>query len=294
VLIEVAELSHVYAPGMPLEREALRNINLRIMPGESVGIIGQTGSGKSTLVQHLAGLMEPTAGQVLLDGIAAHRRTTAARAKRRQVGIAFQSPEEQIFERTVFREVGFGPRKLGLRPPEIAARVNQALTMVGLNPDDVVDRSPFTLSGGEMRRLALASTLAMHPEVLILDEPTAGLDPGGRNQLLDRFKAWHHEMQLTLIVVSHDLTALAQLVDRAIVLQNGEIGDDGPIRQVLSHAQRLRRAGLSPPPSVALLRQLQRTGWPVRSDRLLPVEAAAAIASAHLQKRTTGSEKERP
>jgi energy-coupling factor transport system ATP-binding protein len=134
----------------------------------------------------------------------------------------------------------------------------------------------------------------MHPEVLILDEPTAGLDPGGRNQLLDRFKAWHHEMQLTLIVVSHDLTALAQLVDRAIVLQNGEIGDDGPIRQVLSHAQRLRRAGLSPPPSVALLRQLQRTGWPVRSDRLLPVEAAAAIASAHLQKRTTGSEKERP
>jgi energy-coupling factor transport system ATP-binding protein len=278
VLIQIENLVHTYAPGTPLARTALRDVSLEIGPGERVGVVGRTGSGKSTLVQHLAGLLKPTAGRVWLDGVAAHERTAAARAQRRRIGLAFQYPEDQIFERTVWREVAFGPRNLGLKDTEIAARVRWALEMVGLNPAEVESRVPFTLSGGEMRRVALAGILAMRPEVLILDEPTAGLDPQGRRELLTRVRAWQQETALTLILVSHNLEDLARAVERVTLLHEGRVIADGPVRRVLSDGELLRAAGLDVPLPVALLQALRESGWPVRTDRLLPEEAVAEIA----------------
>jgi energy-coupling factor transport system ATP-binding protein len=198
MLIQVENLTHVYAPRTPFERVALRQVNLQIAAGQRVGILGPTGSGKSTLAQHLAGLLKPTAGRVLLDGVPAH---TAPRDHRLQVGIAFQYPEDQIFQQTVFREVAFGPRNLGLDETEVTARVRWALDMVGLDPE-MNQRMPFTLSGGEMRRVALAGILALRPQVLILDEPTAGQDPQSRRALLARILAWQQETGLTLIIIS--------------------------------------------------------------------------------------------
>jgi energy-coupling factor transport system ATP-binding protein len=280
VLIEVENLSYTYAPGTPLARAALRGVSLEIGARERVGILGPTGSGKSTLVQHLAGLLEPTSGQVLLNGVAAHERTAAARTQRQRIGLAFQHPEDQIFEQIVFREVAFGPRNLRLDDTEVAARVRWALEMVGLDPAAVEGRVPFTLSGGEMRRVALAGILAMRPEVLILDEPTAGLDPRGRRELLTRVRLWQEEAGLTLIIVSHNLEELARVVERVVLLEGGQVAADGPARRVLSDGRLLRSIGLDVPQPVALLQAMQRAGWEVRTDRLLLEEAVAEIAKA--------------
>jgi energy-coupling factor transport system ATP-binding protein len=280
VLIGVENLSYTYAPGTPLARAALREVNLEIGARERVGILGPTGSGKSTLVQHLAGLLEPTSGQVLLNGVVAHERTAAARTQRQRIGLAFQHPEDQIFEQTVFREVAFGPRNLRLDETEVAARVRWALEMVGLDPAAVEGRVPFTLSGGEMRRVALAGILAMRPEVLILDEPTAGLDPRGRRELLTRVRLWQEEVGLTLIVVSHNLEELARVVERVVLLEGGRVAADGLARRVLSDGQLLRSIGLDAPQPVALLQALQKAGWEVHTDRLLLEEAIAEIAQA--------------
>ncbi len=276
--IRVESLTHIYARGTPAERVALRGITLEIGPGERVGISGPTGSGKSTLVQHIAGLLTPASGQVLLDGVPAHARTPEARARRHQVGLAFQFPEAQMFELTVFREVAFGPRHLGLGADEIAARVRWALEMVGLDPDSFADRVPFALSGGEMRRVALASILALKPRVLILDEPTAGLDPRGRSDILARLRAWQAETGATLILVSHHLDEMAGLVDRVVLLASGQVVADGPTRSVLGDGHRLRAAGLSPPPGVALLEALRAAGWPVRTDALDIEDVVSEIA----------------
>jgi len=278
VLIQVENLAYTYAPGTPLARTALCGVDLEIGPGERVGLLGPTGSGKSTLVQHIVGLLQPTAGRVRLDGIPAHERTAAARAQRRRVGLAFQYPEDQIFERTVFREVAFGPRNLGLEEMEIETRVRWALEMVGLDPATAQGRVPFTLSGGEMRRVALASILSLRPEVLILDEPTAGLDPRGRRETLARVRMWQEQVGLTLILVSHDLDELARVVERVVLLAEGRVVADGPVRQVLSDGTLLRAAGLNLPQTVALLQALREAGWEVRTDQLLPEEAAAEIA----------------
>jgi len=280
MLIRVKDLVYTYAPGTPLARAALRGVSLEISPGERVGILGPTGSGKSTLAQHLAGLLEPTAGRVWLNGTVAHERTPPARARRRRVGLAFQYPEDQIFEQTVFREVAFGPRNLGLEETEIARRVRWALKMVGLDAVEMEDRVPFTLSGGEMRRVALAGVLAMHPEVLILDEPTAGLDPRGRRELLARVRIWQEETGLTLILVSHDLDELARVVERVVLLQGGQVVADGPVRRVLSDGELLRATGLDVPRPVALLQALREAGWEVHTDLLLPEEAVVEIARA--------------
>lgn len=275
--IRVDGLTHIYARGTPAERVALRGVNLEIGPGERVGISGPTGSGKSTLVQHIAGLLVPTAGQVLLDGVPAHARTPEARTRRRQVGLAFQFPEAQMFEVTVFREVAFGPRHLGLNTDEIAARVRWALEMVGLDPEAFADRVPFALSGGEMRRVALAGILALQPRVLILDEPTAGLDPRGRADILARLRAWQAQTGATLILVSHHLDEMAGLVDRVVLLADGQVVADGPTRQVLGDGDGLRSVGLSPPPSIALLEALRAAGWPVRTDAVDIEEVVAEI-----------------
>ncbi len=293
MLIQVQALSHVYAPGTPLAPAALCDADLEIRPGERIGIVGPTGSGKSTLVQLVAGLLRPTSGQVLLDGIAAHERTAAARARRRRVGLAFQYPEDQIFEQTVYREVAFGPRNLGLEPEAVAggctlsARVYWALEMVGLDLAVIGQRMPLTLSGGEMRRVALASVLSMRPDVLILDEPTAGLDPQGRRELMAHIRSWP-DAGLTLILVSHDLDELARLVERVVLLDGGRIVADGPVRRILSDAKLLRTARLDVPQPVALLRALQDAGWQVRADRLLPEEAAAEIAGAAAARHEAG------
>ncbi len=279
MLIRVENLSHTYTPGTPLARAALREVSLQIGPGERVGLVGRTGSGKSTLVQHLAGLLTPTQGQVLLDGIPAHQHTPAARAARRQIGLAFQNPEDQIFEQTVFREVAFGPRNLGLGKADIPARVRWAVEMVGLDAA-MESRSPFTLSGGEMRRVALAGILAMRSAVLILDEPTAGLDPRGRRELLARVSAWQAETGSTLVVVSHNLDELARVAERVIVLDRGQVAADGPARHVLSDEASLSAAGLHAPQTVMLLRALRDAGWGVRTDCVLPEDAADEIVRA--------------
>jgi energy-coupling factor transport system ATP-binding protein len=294
MLIQVEELTHVYAPGTPFERVALRQVNLQIAAGERVGILGPTGSGKSTLAQHLAGLLKPTAGRVLLDGVPVH---SAPQDHRLQVGIAFQYPEDQIFEQTVFREVAFGPRNLDLDEAEVTARVRWALEMVDLNPETMSQRMPFTLSGGEMRRVALAGILAMRPQVLILDEPTAGQDPQSRRGLLARILAWQEEAEAnqrisesanqriglgepsyTLVIISHALEDLGQAVERLVVLKEGQVVADGPTRHILSDVPLLKTIGLDVPEPVKLLRALRHRGKKVRTDLLSAAEAATEIA----------------
>lgn len=277
MLISTERLGYTYAPSTPLARTALMGVDLEIRPGERVGILGPTGSGKSTLAQLIAGLLRPTSGQVLLDGVAAHARTADARLRRLKVGMAFQYPEHQIFEQTVPREVAFGPRNLGLNDAEVEARVAWALEIVGLDPVEMADRVPLTLSGGEMRRLALAGILAMRPPVLILDEPTSNLDPRGRQELLTRVLTWQAEAGLTLIVISHNLDDLARLAERVVVLVAGQVAADGPAREVLSDRRLLEDASFDVPPPVALLRALRQSGWGVATDRLLAEEAAAEI-----------------
>ena len=283
VLIQVEDLTHVYAPGTPFERVALRQVNLQIAAGERVGILGPTGSGKSTLAQHLAGLLKPTAGCVLLDGVPVH---SAPRDHRLQVGIAFQYPEDQIFEQTVFREVAFGPRNLSLDEAEVTARVRWALEMAGLDPETMSQRMPFTLSGGEMRRVALAGILAMRPRVLILDEPTAGQDPQSRRGLLARILAWQKEIGLTLVIISHALAelvlspaeGLGQVVDRLVMLKEGQVVADGPTRHILSNGALLDTAGLEVPEYIRLLQALRQRGSKVRTDLVSAAETATEIA----------------
>lgn len=278
MLIQVENLTHVYAPGTPFERTALQGVSLAIRPGERVGIVGPTGSGKSTLVQGMAGLLKPTSGRVLADGRPLLGDDAETRRRRLRVGLAFQYPEDQIFEQTVFREVAFGPRNLGLSDQEVTRRVHWALEMVDLDPGGIGERSPFSLSGGERRRVALASILAMQPEVLILDEPTAGQDPRSRRALLGRIHAWQEETGFTLVIVTHAVDELAGLVDRVVALNEGRVVADGPVRQVLGDAELMAAIGLVPPEPVALLYALRRAGKPVRTDRLLPEEAAREIA----------------
>jgi energy-coupling factor transport system ATP-binding protein len=280
MLIRVTDLSYTYAPGTPLACAALHDINLEIRSGERVGVAGPSGSGKSTLAQLLAGLLEPTSGAVWLDGAAAHGRAAAARVQRGRIGLAFQQPEDQIFEQSVFREVAFGPRNMRLDAAEIADRVRWALEMAGLDPVAMQDRVPFILSGGEMRRVALAGILAMRPDVLILDEPTAGLDPRGRRELLDRLGNWQAETGMTLIVVSHHLEELGRIADRIVLLGRGAVVADGPVNSVLSDSRLLRSIGLDVPEPVTLLQILRKAGWQVRTDLLLPEPVAAEIEQA--------------
>lgn len=289
MLIHVDDLTHTYAPKTPLARTALHNVNLDIPPGQRVGIVGATGSGKSTLVQHIAGLLKPTAGRVLLDGTPAHLNTRSARACRRRIGVAFQYPEDQIFERTVFREVAFGLKSQAALPADqLRARVHWALDQVGLDLAAMDQRAPLTLSGGEMRRVALASILGARPEVLILDEPTAGLDPQGRETLLAGIQSWGtHVPGVTLLVISHDLGHLARLVERVIVLARGSVVADGPARQILSDPGLLQSAGLELPPTVALLHRLRNAGWALRTDCISAQEAVAEIARAHKLREVT-------
>lgn len=269
-------LSHSYSRGTRMEVVALNRINIEISDGEKIGIIGRTGSGKTTLVQHFNGLLKATGGRVVVDGtdITAHR--ASARGIRRKIGLVFQYPEHQLFEETVGQDIAFGPRNLGVTEPELSKRVGEAMDLVGL-PAEVRSRSPFELSGGQMRRVAIAGVLAMKPGVLILDEPTAGLDPRGREELLDHLDRLHQNLGITIILVSHTMMDIARLVDRVIVMDNGEIALEGSTRDVFVQVQKLERAGLAPPPMTRLMHQLKARGKPVRTDILTVDEAVAEI-----------------
>lgn len=274
-------VSHIYMAGTPYERTALNNVSLAVERGEFVGIIGHTGSGKSTLVQHMNGLIKPTRGRVLVDGADLAVKGQAARLARRKVGMVFQYPEHQLFEETVFEDVAFGPRNLGLGPEEVEKRVQQSLKIVGLDYDDYAGRSPFRLSGGQMRRVAIAGVLALEPEYLILDEPSAGLDPRGRDEIFGQIARLHRETGVTVILISHNMEEVARLVRRVIVMHRAEVSLDGTPQEVFRQgAEKLNQAGVEVPNVTALLARLQAQGLAVDDTAVTAEEATRAILEA--------------
>ncbi len=276
-MIRCEGVTHVYQRGSPFEATALEDVSLEIGAGDVIGIIGATGSGKSTLVQHLNGLLRPTAGRVYLDDVDINAREVDRRRVRQQVGLLFQYPEHQLFEETVTADVGFGPRNLGLAPDEVRERTARALAQVGLDPAVFGPRSPFSLSNGEMRRVAIAGLLAMEPRMLILDEPTAGLDPASRREILDHIMRLRNARGLTIVLVSHSMDAVARLCRRVVVLDRGRVVAQGPTRDVFADPARLAALGLGVPQVAECARLLRERGVPVRPDVLTVEEARRAI-----------------
>jgi energy-coupling factor transport system ATP-binding protein len=278
-LIDCRRLTHVYLKGTPLEAVALRGVTLSIEPGEFVGLIGPTGSGKSTLIQHFNGLLRPTEGTVRVAGVDLSDPRADVRLVRRMVGLVFQYPEHQLFEETVYEDVAYGPRNLGLAEDEVGRRVTEALQQVGLDPAQFGRRSPFALSGGEMRRAAIAGVLAMAPRVLVLDEPTAGLDPLGKAEILEQIRTLHTQ-GLTVILITHSMDEAAQMVQRIVVLAGGVVAMDGPVRRVFARAGELAGLGLGVPAVTDFARRLRERGVPVPDDVLTVEEARLAVREA--------------
>ena len=258
-IIEAKALTHTYSAGTPFEQKAIDNVELQVMPGEFLGIIGHTGSGKSTLIQHLNGLLRPTDGQILLDGEDIWAKPKEIRKVRFQVGLVFQYPEYQLFEETVYKDIAFGPKNMGLQGEEIDRRVRQAAVFAGLD-EDMLERSPFELSGGQKRRVAIAGVIAMEPKVLILDEPTAGLDPRGREAILAQLRAYHEQKGSTIILVSHSMEEIARNVDRIVVMSHAHKLMDGTPEEVFSRAEELLQVGLDVPQVTKVAMELQKRG----------------------------------
>ena len=271
--IELTNISYTYDPGLPTSKEALRSVSLTFREGEFVGIIGHTGSGKSTLIQLLNGLLTPTGGQITLDGEPYYpsteklsrkkkKQVIAQRMKqvRQKVGLVFQYPEHQLFEMTVEKDIAFGPRNMGLSEEAIKERVSKSMQMVGLS-EDLLEKSPFELSGGQKRRVAIAGVLAMEPAFLVLDEPTAGLDPKGRDEILGNVKRLQEETGISVILVSHSMEDVARYADRIIAIDEGQICYDATPREVFAHADELSAMGLGVPQMTQLGRQLAKAGW---------------------------------
>lgn len=261
--IVIEHLNYVYMTGGPYETKALSDVNLTIHDGEFIGLIGHTGSGKSTLVQHLNGLIMPTSGRVLVDGMDLADKGTDRRAVRQRVGLVFQYPENQLFEETVEKDIAFGPKNLGLDDAEIDRRVRDAMRRVALDYDRLHDRSVFELSGGQMRRVAIAGVLAMEPQVLVLDEPCAGLDPRGREEILGLIKKLHEEAGTTIVMVSHSMDDVASLAERVIVMNHGELVMDGTPRDVFACGEELRGMGLDVPQAAQLAGKLRERGFDI-------------------------------
>ena len=276
--ITIKQLTHIYNEGMPFEKTALTDINLEIGTGEFVGIIGHTGSGKSTLIQMFNGLIKPSKGQVLLNGVDINGEKVKKKEIRQKVGLVFQYPEYQLFEMTVKEDVSFGPKNLGLSKEEIDQRVEKALKAVGLD-ESYYEKSPFELSGGQKRRVAIAGVLAMNPEVLILDEPTAGLDPKGRNELFDQLKKMHEDLGLTIVLISHSMEDVARYVEKLFVLYKGKIAYEGTPREVFDHGKKLEEIGLAMPQIRYIMEALKAKGMPVNEDVLTVEEAASQLIS---------------
>ncbi len=279
-LIHVEDLWHTYMAGTPFAEAALRGVTMHVYPGEVVGVIGHTGSGKSTLIQYLNGLLRPARGRVVVAGHEVGRSNAGIEAVRRLVGVAFQDPEDQVFEPLVGDDVAYGPRQLGLAAEELRARVRWAMEAVGLPFDAFKDRYTYTLSGGELRKTALAGVLAMRPQVLVLDEPTSGLDPATRLDVRERLLALRRRDGLTLVLVSHDMDEIAGLADRVYVLHAGAVVASGPPREVFARPDALAPYGLLPPFPTQVCVRLRARGIPVRGDALTIEEAGAAIAAA--------------
>lgn len=261
-ILEVKNLTHIYSTGTPFEHKAINNMNFSVNRGEFIGIIGHTGSGKSTLMQHLNGLLKPTAGQVLLDGVDIHHDKKFTRQARFRVGLVFQYPEYQLFEETVYRDIAFGPKNMGLKEEEIDRRVREAAKLVGLT-DRQLEVSPFDLSGGQKRRVAIAGVIAMEPEVLILDEPTAGLDPASRAGILENIETYRRTRNATIMMVSHSMNDVARLTERLLVLCGSRIAMDGPPAEVFSRADELLKMGLDIPDITRVFLRLKQMGLPV-------------------------------
>ena len=261
-IIRIENLTHTYSAGTPFERSAVEDMSLSVYRGELLGLIGHTGSGKSTLIQHLNGLLKPTAGRVLLDGKDVWAEPKKIRDVRFRVGLVFQYPEYQLFEETVYKDIAFGAANMGLKGEELDRRIREAACFAGL-PEELLDKSPFALSGGQKRRVAIAGVIAMEPEVLVLDEPSAGLDPRGREELLEHIRAYHAERGNTVVLVSHSMEEIARYADRIVVLARGKTLMSGTPREVFSRGSELVRAGLDVPQTTRIAMELRKRGLAV-------------------------------
>ena len=277
--MKLKKVSYVYSEGDAFEKKALDEISLEIPDGQFIGILGHTGSGKSTLIQHLNGLLRATSGAIYYDGENIYQEGYDMRTLRSKVGLVFQYPEHQLFEVDVFSDVCFGPKNLGLSKEEVEERAKKALTQVGLD-ESYYKKSPFELSGGQKRRVAIAGILAMHPQVLILDEPTAGLDPKGRDEILDQVALLQKERKITVILVSHSMEDVARYVDRIIVVNDGKILFDDTPKQVFQHYKELESVGLAAPQVTYVVKALKEKGWDIDTTATTVEEAKEAILLA--------------
>ena len=284
MIIDIKNLNFIYNPNTPFESRALDNVNISIEEGEFIGLIGHTGSGKSTLVQHLNGLIKPTSGEIIIDGTNITDKNVKLKSIRQKVGLVFQYPEYQLFEESVYKDIAFGPSNLGLDETEIDKRVKDAMEVVGLDYELLKDRSPFELSGGQKRRVAIAGVIAMKPKVLVLDEPTAGLDPHGRDEILSEIHDLFKREGITIILVSHSMEDVAKLVDRILVMHHGKIVMDDKTREIFKRADELERIGLGIPQITKFMREFKAQGNHVRED-ILTVEEAKEELLRYLRRR---------
>lgn len=283
-IIKVEQLTHTYSINTPFERKALDSVDLEIYPGEFLGIIGQTGSGKSTLISHLNGLLKPTSGRILFEGQDIWSSATLTRSIRFQVGLVFQFPEYQLFEETVYKDIAFGPRNMGLSADEIDRRVRRSIEFVGLDPS-VLDRSPFELSGGQKRRVAIAGVIAMEPKVLILDEPTAGLDPASVESILSNIIAYHRANHATVIIVSHSMEEIARTADRLMVFSNGKIPLSGTPQEVFAHSKLLEDLGLGVPQMTRVFSRMRDMDVEIDPSVYTIPQAKEAFLKAYRQRK---------
>lgn len=271
--IKIENLTHIYMPGGPFEKVALDNVNIEINDGEFVAIIGHTGSGKSTLIQHLNGLLKPTSGSIYIDGIDITAKDVNLIDIRKKVGLVFQYSEYQLFEETIEKDIAYGPRNLGFSEEEIIEQVKRSMDMVGLDYDTYKDVSPFDLSGGQKRRVAIAGVIAMNPKVLILDEPTAGLDPKGREEILAKVKEFNSKYRMTVILVSHSMEDVVRVAQKVIVMNGGRVELAGETKDVFKQVDKLESIGLGVPQVTYLMKRLRALGYNI-SDEVYTVEQA--------------------
>lgn len=276
-LIEINNLTHIYSEGLPFEKKAIDDLTLKIEENEFIGLIGHTGSGKSTFIQHLNGLLKPSSGEIIIDGTRVDKSGANLTDLRKKVGLVFQYPEYQLFEETIERDIAFGPGNLDITEEEVQRRVKSSMESVGLDYETYKDKSPFELSGGLKRRVAIAGVLAMEPKVLILDEPTAGLDPRGRDEILSEIKEIHEKRKITVILVSHSMEDVAKIANRIIVFDKGSVFLDSNPREIFRNEDKLLSVGLGIPQITSLMRTLKKKGLGINEDAITVEEAKESL-----------------
>ncbi len=280
-VIKTENLNYIYQPGMPYEKHALYDVNIEIPDGDFVAVIGHTGSGKSTLIQHLNGLIKPTSGHIFIDGTDITQPKVDMKSIRKKVGLVFQYPEHQLFEETVYKDIAFGPKNMGLHQDEIKERVMEASRLVNID-ESILEKSPFDLSGGQKRRVAIAGVLSMHPKILILDEPTAGLDPRGRDSLLEVLTSLHDKLNMTIILVSHSMEDVAKVAKNIIVMNKGTVFMHGSVAEVFERGRELIEIGLNVPQVTQLFNKLNEMGAGLPAD-IYTVKYAAKILDERMK-----------